>query len=103
MPSEVNFAAFRAMLKAIGDHLGEGFLVSCSWDGQLLRVAVGRRSDSPDAWRKPWVMTFDEETDYAADPAKLVSELTSGARAWFGASKAEADEIERLLVLARSK
>jgi hypothetical protein len=87
----------RAALGVISEAVGDGYLVSCSWDGLLMRVAIGRRADNPDDWRKPWVMTFDTEADYSIDSTKLIADLVDGAKAWFGASKEQAGEIERSL------
>lgn len=99
----MNFSAMRAALRTISEAVGEGYLVSCAWDGSLMRVAIGRVADGPDSWRKPWVMTFDSEADYSSDPAKLIADLAHGAKAWFGSPKDQADEIERLLKAVAAK
>lgn len=97
------FSDMRAALRTISGVVGEEYLVSCSWDGALMRVTIGRRADAPNSWRKPWVMTLDSEDDYSIDPAKLVTDLAHGAKAWFGLSKEQADELERLFRLVVAK
>lgn len=99
----VNFSDMRTALRTISEALGDGYLVSCSWNGSLMRVAIGRVADDPNSWRKPWVMTFDSEADYSSDPAELIANLVHGAKVWFGSSKEQADEIERLYRLAVAK
>lgn len=103
MMAPVNFADMREVLRTISAAVGPGYLVSCAWDGQLMRVSVGRRSDDPAEWRKPWVTTFDSEADYSLDPAKIIDELAHGAKAWFGTPKDQSDEICRLLELVAAK
>lgn len=78
----MNFAEMRAALQAISAEVGEGYLVSCSWDGSFLQVTVGRRAEGMN-WRKPWVMTFDSEDDYLIAPEKLIADLARGAKVWF--------------------
>lgn len=87
----MNFADMRASLQAISEVVGEGYLVSCSWDGSLLRVSIGRCAD-PHEWRKPWVMTLDSEADYSTDPAKLIADFAHGAKVWFGSPKEQTDD-----------
>jgi hypothetical protein len=78
----LNFSDMRAALQTISDAVGEGYLVSCSWDGSLMRVTIGRCANTSE-WRQPWVMTFDSEDDYSIDPAKLIADLAHGAKAYF--------------------
>lgn len=94
----------RAALQRISRAVGDGYLVSCSWNGSLMSVTIGRScAYSPETWRKPWVMSFDRESDYMLDPDALIAELAHGAKAWFGSSKDQAGEIERLLKRAATK
>jgi hypothetical protein len=79
----VNFADMRAMLQHIGKVMGEGYLISCSWSDDVLRVCVGVRDSGDGTWRRPWCLTFDSPDDYAANPYALIAELVSGAKAWF--------------------
>lgn len=83
----LNFSDMRVALQTISEAMGKGYLVSCSWDGSLMRIAIGRRAEPPAEWRKPWVMTFDNEADYSIDPAKLIADLANGALIWFGSPK----------------
>jgi hypothetical protein len=99
----IDFSQMRSALASISSAVGDGYLVSCAWDGNLMRVCVGKAENDPAEWRKPWVMTFDSEEDYSADASGLVQQLAHGAKAWFGSEKDKADEIERLLKLAASK
>lgn len=86
----LNFSDLRAALRSISEAVGDGYLVSCWWDGLLLRVSIGRRVNEPETYRKPWVMTLDSEADYSMDSARLVADFAHGALVWFGTENVSA-------------
>jgi hypothetical protein len=79
LADEIDLTAMRAQLTAISKRVGDGFLISCAWDGEVMRVSAGKVPGD----RRPWVMTMDCESDYQIDHEWLIAEFASGVRQWF--------------------
>ncbi len=72
----------RIQLMAINERLGDGWVISASWDGKALSL-MARPKNVPAPFKRPWVMTMESEDDYALDPSKLIERFAAGAKQWF--------------------
>ena len=78
----IDLNLIRIQLMAINERLGDGWVVSASWDGKVLTV-ITRPKNVPAPLRLPWVLTMESESDYALYADKQIDDFVAGAKQWF--------------------